>query len=566
MNARKKKDDKATLGFWRENAEALTFAVIMALVVKQFAFEAYNVPTQSMEPTIIGRDVGGARLIANKFTYMLKDPERFDVVIFQYPLNRLLNYVKRCVGVGPEWLFVRGGDLYRADYDLDRAAALAAAEVVRKPLEIQEILFDQGSCIPPAERAIDSFRRHWKPVDPVAGGSLRLNEEEGLVTADGRTSPVLQRFVTEVPDYLIAGIENAKPEDYAVNNRRNDDWSQRGEDRGIFSRFLGLPSASESPERSRNFVPVGDMRLELSVRPTAAAGTVRLEIRDWSHPEAIVLELPVAGAGARGALTIGADRVEIGTQLPVGDWTELALLNYDDHVVVKVDGDVVLERDYSHAIPPAQAPTLNDSQVYPFPEERLPSEGELRHGENTALWGIAGGAADFRDFDLARDIHYLESSTEIKIGDSGDPRRDYASVPQATDFHIPARHYLMLGDNSPDSLDGRAWMRSELRYRNDDGELVVYEGDSQAVSDAPTRPNINPYVDAESGETRFLDVFGNTRVLDPARIEKVGFVDAEGKPAETQARVRFGNLVSRDFVQGRAYFVFFPILQIGIIR
>ena len=73
MNA---KDKKSTKGFWRENVEALTFAVIMALVIKQFAFEAYKVPTQSMEPTIIGRDLGGSRLIANKFTYMLREPRR----------------------------------------------------------------------------------------------------------------------------------------------------------------------------------------------------------------------------------------------------------------------------------------------------------------------------------------------------------------------------------------------------------------------------------------------------------------------------------------------------------
>ena len=95
----KAKSDLPKRGFWRGNLEAFTVAIVMALVIKTYAFEAFQVPTESMEPTIIGRTPGGDRIIVNKFKYQFDDPARYDIVVFRYPLSRMVNYVKRLVGL-----------------------------------------------------------------------------------------------------------------------------------------------------------------------------------------------------------------------------------------------------------------------------------------------------------------------------------------------------------------------------------------------------------------------------------------------------------------------------------
>ena len=100
----------------------LLFAAIAALIIKTFLIETSRVPTGSMEKTILVGDF----LFVNKFVYgsssprnipftnielpyfqlpALRDPERGDIVVFEYPGDRdamyspeIMNYVKRCIG------------------------------------------------------------------------------------------------------------------------------------------------------------------------------------------------------------------------------------------------------------------------------------------------------------------------------------------------------------------------------------------------------------------------------------------------------------------------------------
>ena len=102
---------------WRDNIEALTVAIVMAGVLKYFIVEAYKIPTGSMQPTLMGQrlvDGNGVfdRILVDKLSYQLRDPRRFEVVIFKYPLDRSKNFVKRVVGMPEEWLDIRWGDVW----------------------------------------------------------------------------------------------------------------------------------------------------------------------------------------------------------------------------------------------------------------------------------------------------------------------------------------------------------------------------------------------------------------------------------------------------------------------
>jgi signal peptidase I len=95
--------------------KSLIYALLMALLIKYSVIEAYNVPTGSMEDTILVGDF----LLANKFIYGVRipfvgvtlpgfrDPEPGDVVVFKWPGDRSTNYVKRCIAVGGQTVMVR---------------------------------------------------------------------------------------------------------------------------------------------------------------------------------------------------------------------------------------------------------------------------------------------------------------------------------------------------------------------------------------------------------------------------------------------------------------------------
>ena len=132
---------------FRENIEVVIFAVVMAMGLKVFAVEAYQIPTGSMQPTLMGTDLhdpvsrqrdGGLhdRVLVDKISYFFRDPARWEVVVFRYPLLAHNNYVKRLVGIGPEQLLIEAGDLWSRPLGSDEDYA-----ILRKPWKVQEHLW-----------------------------------------------------------------------------------------------------------------------------------------------------------------------------------------------------------------------------------------------------------------------------------------------------------------------------------------------------------------------------------------------------------------------------------------
>jgi len=64
--------------FWRELPVLIGAALILALVIKSFAFQAFYIPSASMENTL----QIGDRVLVNKLVYRLRDVERGDIVVF----------------------------------------------------------------------------------------------------------------------------------------------------------------------------------------------------------------------------------------------------------------------------------------------------------------------------------------------------------------------------------------------------------------------------------------------------------------------------------------------------
>lgn len=90
--------------------KTIALAVILAGLVNSFLIVNAEVPTGSMESTIMTGD----RILAMRTSYWFSDPEAGDVAVFRYPDDPTGEtlYVKRIIGVGGDVITVEGGDVF----------------------------------------------------------------------------------------------------------------------------------------------------------------------------------------------------------------------------------------------------------------------------------------------------------------------------------------------------------------------------------------------------------------------------------------------------------------------
>lgn len=93
--------------WWLDWTAGLFPVIAIVFVLRSFLFEPFKIPSGSMIPTLMVGDL----ILVNKFTYGVRlpvinkkiidgaDPQRGDVVVFRYPPQPHLDYIKRVVGV-----------------------------------------------------------------------------------------------------------------------------------------------------------------------------------------------------------------------------------------------------------------------------------------------------------------------------------------------------------------------------------------------------------------------------------------------------------------------------------
>jgi signal peptidase I len=92
----------------REYAESLLIAFILAMIIRTFVVQAFKIPTGSMRPTLIEGD----RILVNKFIYKFKEPKRGDIIVFKYPEDPKLDFIKRLIGLSNESVEIKNGKVY----------------------------------------------------------------------------------------------------------------------------------------------------------------------------------------------------------------------------------------------------------------------------------------------------------------------------------------------------------------------------------------------------------------------------------------------------------------------
>ena len=104
----------------REYLEAIVVAVILALFIRTFVVQAFKIPSGSMLPTL----QIGDHLLVNKFIYGIKtpfsgktlipisSPERGDIVVFRFPKDPSIDYIKRVIGISGDRIEIKNKVIY----------------------------------------------------------------------------------------------------------------------------------------------------------------------------------------------------------------------------------------------------------------------------------------------------------------------------------------------------------------------------------------------------------------------------------------------------------------------
>ena len=114
LQTRKKKST------FREYAEAIIIALVLALFIRTFIVQAFKIPSGSMLPTL----QIGDHLLVNKFIYgvkmpfsgsvliPIKNPQPNDIVVFKFPLDPNLDYIKRVIATAGDTVEIRNKKIY----------------------------------------------------------------------------------------------------------------------------------------------------------------------------------------------------------------------------------------------------------------------------------------------------------------------------------------------------------------------------------------------------------------------------------------------------------------------
>ncbi|MGI9471266.1 MAG: signal peptidase I [Rubripirellula sp.] len=510
----------------RETVEAFVVAFILALLFRAFLAEAFVIPTGSMAPTLMGahkdlvcdqcetsfqvgasRERAGAvtndvvvagicpncryvnpldlagesndatfngdRILVSKFTYTLKDPDRWDVIVFKYPGNPKQNYIKRLVGLPNETLEIRHGDVYaRPTGSSDPTTVLrkppekllAMSQLVNDSDHQSQVLIDanypsrwqawrEGALEPPTdswqiERSSDGMVATLENGDPNSFEWLRYFHrwptEAQWKSASGGGSladvdPYSSRAITDfyaygsyvlVPADAVYESKPASAKGSGLERAMNGGYSK--------GRFNLRYQSGEGPEQFGGMARwggqdngrqglgkdgmhwVGDLIMETDVEPNDDSGVLLLQLVEAGVKYRCQIDLTdgqatlsIDDGGESRSFESAADGSTgvptAKTRVVAGRRSEIRFSNCDDELRLWVDGSVI-EFD---------RPTTFDSRLYRSDAEDFPKykAGDPMDAAPAGL-AIKGGGATVRSLRLHRDKYYIATeNSEFGIYD-----------------------------------------------------------------------------------------------------------------------------------------------------
>lgn len=497
---------------WREAIESIVVALILAFLFRAFEGEAFEIPTGSMGPTLMGRHkeldcpecghsyrvgassevdqttgrvipsmlvqratcpncrftarVGpgaaeetpshkGDRLWVSKAPYAVAEPQRWDVAVFKWPIQSRENYIKRIVGLPGEQLRIHAGNLHVRLADDDEF------EVARKPHDKVESIMQSVYDNDHRSAALDAWGwpARWQVADESTAEVEVLDGQRRFSIRADENQSAWVRYRHFVPSY--------------------EDWLDLHNDRALTSQprpqlisdFTAYNTATpvvNAPGPAPDVDSLGlnwvaDLILECEVEVHEPRGAVVLELIEAGRAYRCRFDL----ASGEAVLSIEgqedfAPRAE--TSVDGRGRHQLRLANVDDQLLLWVDGSPV---------------EFDRATSYSPPGDGIPQEADL----SPAAVGVEGGEVTVGSLHLYRDVYYIAHNSNDPSApflERSDYRRnpylfphpsrqklaEFMSSPdqwevfgdlRTADFRLEADQFFAMGDNSPNSSDSRYW-------------------------------------------------------------------------------------------------------------
>lgn len=499
----------------RDTVQSIWVAIILAFVLRAFMLEAFEIPTGSMAPQLMGRhtlvtcpdcgysfprgsdksgsdvwavcpncrmwinrtrypDLGGDRVLVFKLPQPMRDVQRWDVVVFKDVQANRENFIKRLVGLPGEVLRIVHGDVFthpitdrdgdgdrdEDDLDVDDPVELTDWKIARKPHATQatmwQLLFD-NDYQPANSRA---RRSPWKPLWVKADASddrWDLTGNHGRVFRYAGETPGALRFAPGAAGLFEATNAYNGPE-------RNDEPYKLNRRNALDNRNL-----------------CSDLRLETMIVP-AGDGAVRLTTSHFDHEFAAEfnfdgrVRLLHRRLDADGTPDRSWEAADVWGDVTLGDVftsdkpATVALTHADWRVTVWVNAEAVLDsRDDPYSPDIAMIVAAEEARAVPVPR--------------VGITGLHGTFA-LRHLRVFRDVFYTSPDLALPE-DMGDPTVTYfleherAALARKHGWGTTANpitlrsfadrpdydEFFMLGDNSPASADSRRWTQAAPTLR-----------------------------------------------------------------------------------------------------
>lgn len=560
----------------RETVESIIVAFILAFLFRAFVAEAFVIPTGSMAPTLMGahKDIfcqhcgqqyqasasaefvdgtqvlsptvtiastcatcrglngydfrnnrnhatfSGDRILVSKFDYVLHAPERWDVLVFKFPEQAHMNYIKRLVGLPGETLLLQGGDVYV------RNEQAPDWQIARKPpskIRAMRRIVSDTSCQAPV-----LVEQGWPSLwQPWADGELRgaaaeawkieqtaerwqaelsssqseswlryyhkfLDDASWYRVMSGGKLPAVDPYSSSlVTDYLAynSGTECDRSRLYRNGELRSEIDGQ--------TKAIDLAITQGWPLRGGNYRSndgqhwVGDLMAEFDVEIRSSSGQLLLDLVEYgihfrceidistgqARLTASGADVPEDFLGQAGGLTAETSLRGLGSY-------RIEYANFDDALVLWINGRVVEFNLPAHFDAQRIRPTLAERRPHWTAADPL----------DAAPLGIGGKGLDMsvERAQVYRDIYYIairgnvysdydlqdfgalltaapQTAARNQYRSSEDIIADVYAHPQwweqtnlfsqrsTLKFELAADQYFPMGDNSAASSDARAW-------------------------------------------------------------------------------------------------------------
>lgn len=445
-----------------ETMESLVVAFILAFVFRAYIVEAFVIPTGSMAPKLNGehlelvcancgyhysvgldrehegwpprdstaccplcfsRDVTekrdiqnpcfGDRILVLKYFYDFFEPQRWDVIVFKYPLDPSQNYIKRLIGLPGETVEIKGGNVYITPPGGNKA------EIARKTDKAQAALWMPVADTDYWDRARGS---RWRPADESSQAQWQWQQMPMTFhpAAGADTGYLVYQH------FGPGGRPDAIRDYYAYNNP------------------TAVDPVVNPGARADNICAVGDLDVVADVE-MADSGVFEVSIRAFD--DTFLFRLPSAGCRLPAeVLRNGAAMSDAAgplDPLPVGRRVTIEAAHVDQKIILKVnghrldlngDGQANLSDDLTYDV---ATPRRDDQNQNPLP------------GDTRIMIGASRSPVTVHRLRVNRDVYYTSRQPQYRRG---------AAV-EGEPFELHDNEFFALGDNSPKSLDSRWWTR-----------------------------------------------------------------------------------------------------------